>query len=155
MFGIGRLPPNAKATTPSSQRFGIGLLLFLTVCDAEPALVVEPDVGVDDVRAEARVDGRGGPLALEVADDLLPRAAYRRGTVRAPGGGRRRGTCKNEFENNQLIPTQQQSANEYSRASQHRADFCQARACLLVLTLARSVPRRRLPAFGNCVPFSG
>ena len=54
--------------------------------------MVEPDVGVDDVRAEARVDGRGGPLALEVADDLLPRAAYRRGTVRAPGGGRRGGT---------------------------------------------------------------
>ena len=44
--------------------------------------MVEPDVGVDDVRAEAGVDGGGGPLALEVADDLLPRAAHRRRAVR-------------------------------------------------------------------------
>ena len=54
--------------------------------------MVEPDVGVDDVRAEARVDGRRGPLALEVTDDLLPRAADGRGTVRAPGRRRRRRT---------------------------------------------------------------
>ena len=65
----------------------------LTVRDADPALVVEPDVGVDDVRAEAGVDGGGGPLALEVADDLLPRAAHRRRAVRQAGGRRRR-TCK-------------------------------------------------------------
>ena len=145
MFGVGGLPPNAKATTPSSQRFGIGLLLFLTVCDAEPALVVEPDVGVDDVRAEARVDGRGGPLALEVADDLLPRAAYRRGTVRAPGGGRRRGACKNEFENNQLIPTQQQSANEYSRASQGR--FLSGQGLLACLNFGTLNPSTALARF--------
>ena len=50
--------------------------------------MVEPDVGVDDVRAEARVHGGGGPLALEVADNLLPWAADGGGTVRATGGRR-------------------------------------------------------------------
>ena len=107
--------------------------------------MVEPDVGVDDVRAEARVDGRGGPLALEVADDLLPRAAYRRGTVRAPGGGRRRGACKNEFENNQLIPTQQQSANEYSRASQGR--FLSGQGLLACLNFGTLNPSTALARF--------
>ena len=56
----------------------------------EPALGVEPDVGVDDVRAEAGVDGGGGPLALEVAHDLLARAADGRGAVRPPGRRGRR-----------------------------------------------------------------
>ena len=51
--------------------------------------MVEPDVGVDDVRAEARVHGGGGPLALEVTHHLLPWAADGRGTVRAAGGRRR------------------------------------------------------------------
>ena len=71
------------------------ILICLTVCDAEPAVAVEADVGVDDVGAEAGVHRRGGPLALEVADHLLPRAAHGRGAVRAAGGRRRRGgACK-------------------------------------------------------------
>ena len=81
---------NRKSPPACPQRFDQCGRDVLTVGDVEPALAVEADVGVDDVRAEARVDGGGGPLALEVAHDLLPRAADGRRAVRPAGRRGRR-----------------------------------------------------------------
>ncbi len=69
----------------------------LTVAQLHPAVLVEPDVGVDEVRVEAGVDRRHGPLPFEVADDILAGGAQSGGRAGASVVAirrRRGGGCK-------------------------------------------------------------
>lgn len=69
-----------------------------TFGELDPAVLVDADVGPDDVGAQAHVQLGHGPLALVVAHHLV---AGRAEVGRAGGGGRRHG-CKGKEKKKQI-----------------------------------------------------